>query len=287
MFERPYRNGFVTERPIVFFRHTQGRSPHGFSIRPSPLNDSPFACIKFIRNYVMIQTGAFIDFMNKTVIITGSTGMVGKAVLLACLEDPFISKVCLINRHPINMKDPKIIEILHPDFSNFDSIKTQLMGFDACFHCMGVSSIGMSEPRYRYATFTITQKLATTLYDIAPHMTFVYVSGAGTDRSEKGPIMWSRIKGKTENMLVRMGFNDVYAFRPNAILPEHGVRSKVGWINLVYFLLKPFYSILRQFPSITTSSTLGRAMIQVLRKPHPKKILENPDINHIGKRSHV
>tara|TARA_B100000427_G_scaffold288029_1_gene262964 strand:- start:949 stop:1611 length:663 start_codon:yes stop_codon:yes gene_type:complete len=217
----------------------------------------------------------------KNIIITGSTGMVGKGVLLECLDHHQVAKILLINRNPIGINHPKITEIIHDDFLNFEDIKDSFSGYDACFHCMGVSSLGMDETTYVKLTYLVTEALATALYDINANMTVTYVSGDGTDSSESGSIMWARIKGKTENMLFNKGFNDVYAFRAGAILPEKGVKSKVLWINLLYLVLKPMFPLLKRLSFITTSSRVGKAMILLIYQPCKQKILSNTQINQL------
>ena len=219
--------------------------------------------------------------MQKKVIITGSTGMVGKGVLLECLQDSSIQQVIAINRSSLNITHPKLKEIIHQNFLDFASIRNEFQGVDACFHIMGVSALGMSEKEYYKLTFSITEALANTLFEINPDITFTYVTGSGTDSSEQGRVMWARVKGKTENMLFNKGFKDVYAFRPGGIIPEKGVRPKVWWIKLILILFFPFFPILRLFPSITSTSRIGRAMIFVATQPYKKKVLAGKDINQI------
>lgn len=158
-------------------------------------------------------------------IITGSTGMVGKGVLLECIDDSTVEQILLINRRPLGLTHPKVKEIIHQDFTDFSAVKEELAGYDACFHCMGVSSAGMSEEKFTEITYTMSKALASTLHDLNPNMVFNYVSGAGTDSEEKSNTMWARVKGKTENMILNMGFKDAYMFRPGAILPERGTKS--------------------------------------------------------------
>lgn len=213
------------------------------------------------------------------VIITGSTGMVGRGVLLECLDDSRISQVLLVNRNPIDLKHPKIKEVLHSDFYNFEDLKETFKGFDACFHCMGVSSAGISNERFHGLTFEISEALFSTAYKANPNMVATYVSGEGTDSSEKGKIGWARIKGKTENMMLNMGFKDAYAFRPGIILPERGVKSKTRLYNLGYVLMRPFFPLLRKLKSVTTSINMGKAMINLLFEPQELKHLEGADIN--------
>lgn len=215
-------------------------------------------------------------------IITGSTGMVGKGVLLECVDDPSVGEVLVINRSPLGMNNSKIKEIIHKDFNDFSPIKDQLKGYDACFHCMGVSSAGISEEKYTNITYGMSEALASTLFSANPDMIFTYVSGAGTDSTEKGNTMWARVKGKTENMILNMGFKDAYAFRPGAILPERGLKSSTKLYNALYIVTRPLFPLMRRIKSITTTTKLGRAMINVYNHPQPSKHLEGADINRIA-----
>ena len=221
--------------------------------------------------------------MNKRVIITGSTGMVGKGVLLECLNHKNIDSVLTINRTPLKLSHPKLKEVIHKDFYNFQSIETLFKDYHACFHCMGVSSFGLTESEYFNYTYVITKSLAKSLYSTNKSIILTYVSGTGTDSSESGKLMWARIKGKTENMLLNYNFSSTYLFRPNIIIPEKNVKPKVFWINLIYTLLKPFFPILKKFSSITTSSRLGLAMISCLTASPNKIILHNKDINQLAR----
>ncbi|MEZ4918173.1 MAG: NAD(P)H-binding protein [Saprospiraceae bacterium] len=218
------------------------------------------------------------------VIITGSTGMVGHAAVIECLENAQVEQVMVINRRPIALQHPKLKEALLGDYSEIDSIRDQLAGYDACFHCMGVSAMGLSEEEYTKITFDHTKGLADQLYQLNPQSVFIYVSGTGTDSTEQGSLMWARVKGKTENYILNKGFNDAYAFRPGMILPEKGVKTKVRMYQILYTLLRPFYPLFRRMNSVTTSSILGRAMIQVVLHPQDQKVLENSEINRTGKQ---
>lgn len=213
------------------------------------------------------------------VIITGSTGMVGKSVLLECIEHPSIKKVLLINRSSLNFDHPKVNEILLSDFSQMHTLQDQLKGFDACFNCMGISSIGKSEEEFTTITFDLTKILADTLYQLNNDMVFNYVSGTLTDSSEKGKTMWARVKGKTENYILNKGFKDAYMFRPGAIVPEKGIRSSTGWYNIIYVLLRPFFPWMKKNKNMTTTTRFGQAMINSLTFPRELKHLENEDIN--------
>ncbi len=218
------------------------------------------------------------------VIITGSTGMVGKAVLLECIDDTRVTEVLLINRSPLGVSQPKVNEVIHKDFMDFTAIREQLNGYDLCCHCMGVSSAGMSEEQYSKSTFDITEALATTLHSLKPDMVFNYVSGAGTDSTEKGSTMWARVKGKTENMILHKGFKDAYMFRPGIILPESGIKSKTSLYNIFYVIARPIFPLLRKVKSITTTTKIGKAMINTYNHPQTLKHLEGIDINEIALR---
>jgi nucleoside-diphosphate-sugar epimerase len=217
--------------------------------------------------------------MSIRVIITGSTGMVGRGVLLECLESPDVESILLVSRKPCDITHRKIRDILHRDFSDFSSIRDQLRGYDACFFCLGVSALGMSEERYTDLTYSLTRRFAEAILQVNPGAMFVYVSGTGTDSSERGRTMWARIKGKTENAVLSMGFRDAYAFRPGLILPEKGVKSRTAWYSVVYVLLKPFFPLLKKSESVTTTAKVGQAMINAAISGCTKKHLENKDIN--------
>jgi len=218
------------------------------------------------------------------VIITGTTGMVGKGVLLECLDDSRINQVLLLNRSPIDIKHPKVKEILHPNFTDFSGIQKDFEGYDACFHCMGVSSAGISDEAYYQLTYTVSEALANAMYKANPNMLFTYVSGTGTDSTEKSNTMWARIKGKTENMIFNKGFKDVYAFRPGAILPERGVKSKTKLYNTLYVITRPLFPLMKRIKSVTTTVKIGKAMINLIDHPQDLKLLEGNDINGIANK---
>ena len=214
------------------------------------------------------------------VIITGSTGMVGKGVLLECLESTDITNVLLINRNPIGIDHPKIKEIVHQDFFQWSSLHDQLSGYDACFFCLGVSSLGMNEADYKRMTYDLTIGFAKELLKASPQITFCYVSGAGTDSSEKGKRMWARVKGKTENDLLSLGFKAAYMFRPGFIKPLKGIKSRTRLYNTLYIFFKPFVGLIMKNLNIATdTTTLGQAMIRVGKDGFSKRILESIDIN--------
>jgi uncharacterized protein YbjT (DUF2867 family) len=217
------------------------------------------------------------------VLLFGATGMVGQGVLRECLLNPDIKLVKTVGRLATGVQDPKLREVVHKDLWNYSSIETELSGFDACFFCLGVSSPGMAEAEYERLTYGITMAAAETLSRLNPQMTFVYVSGTGTDSSEHGRVMWARVKGKTENALLRLPFKAAYMFRPGIIEPMHGATSKTGSYRLFYSLTKPLLPLVRRvFPSyIVTTEEIGRAMIEVATHGAPKRILESKDIRAV------
>lgn len=213
------------------------------------------------------------------VIITGATGMVGKSVLLECLDHKKVEKILVINRKPLKMKHPKVVELLISDFDNITQYQDSLRDYDACFFCMGISSIGLNESTYTGVTYGITKAFADTLFKLNKKMVFNYVSGTNTDSSEKGNSMWARVKGKTENYILNKGFKDAYMFRPGAIVPEKGIKSNTVWYNVLYVLARPFFPLMKKSKNITTTTKLGVAMINTVLKPTDLKHLENVDIN--------
>ncbi|WHZ00771.1 epimerase [Neobacillus sp. YX16] len=215
------------------------------------------------------------------VLLFGATGMVGQGVLRECLLDESVQSVLTVGRSITGQQHEKLSELKHDDFMNLANIESELTGYDACFFCLGVSSVGMSEESYRTITYDFTLSVAQTLAKLNPHMTFVYVTGTGTDSSEKGRIMWARVKGKTENDLLNLPFKAAYMFRPGVILPLHGVKSKTKLYQFFYNLMGPIYPVLKKFNSITTTEQVGRAMINVAKSSYPKPFLENSDINSI------
>jgi uncharacterized protein YbjT (DUF2867 family) len=214
--------------------------------------------------------------MRIKAIITGATGMVGEGVLHECLLHPEVESVLVINRRPCKVQHPKLKEVLHPDFSDFSGLEKELIGYNAGFFCMGVSSVGMSEEKYRHLTYDLTMALARTLAKLDPDMTICYVSGMGTDSSEQGRTMWARIKGKTENDLMRLPFRQAYLFRPAFIQPTKGLKNTYT----AYRLLAPFYPVWRSlFPNyVLTLREIGLAMINSVNKGPAKQVLEVPDI---------
>ena len=214
------------------------------------------------------------------VILFGATGMVGQGVLRECLLDPDVDGVLSIGRSSTGKAHSKLREIVHPDLLGLSAIEPALSGFNACFFCLGVSSAGMTEEDYRRVTFDITLSVAQTLARVNPGMTFIYVSGAGTDSTERGRTMWARVKGRTENALLRLPLKAVM-FRPAGIVPLHGITSKTRFYRVAYALTRPLWSLLlRAFPRfVTTTEQVGRAMLRVAKGGFPKPILETRDIN--------
>lgn len=214
--------------------------------------------------------------MKIKAIITGTTGMVGEGVLHECLLHPDVESVLVINRRPCNVKHPKLKEIIHSDFSDFSSIKEELTGYNAGFLCMGVSSIGLKEDEFHHLTYDLTMALARPLSKLNPEITLCYVSGAGTDSSEQGRIMWARVKGMTENHLIQLPVRQSYMFRPGYIQPTKGLKNSYK----VYKIMAPFYPLWKTlFPKhVSTLKEIGLAMINSVNKGYDKKILEVVDI---------
>ncbi|MEA2765699.1 MAG: hypothetical protein QOK07_2103 [Gemmatimonadaceae bacterium] len=218
------------------------------------------------------------------VLLFGATGMVGQGVLRECLIDSTITRIVTVVRKPTGRNHEKLGEVVQPDLATLASIERELTGFDACFFCAGVSALGMTEQEYTRVTHDLTLGVARTLLRTSPDLTFVYVSGAGTDSSEKSRMMWARVKGRTENALLALPFRAAYMFRPGAIMPLHGIRSSTRWYNLAYAAIRPVYPMLRRIAPgiITTTEQLGRAMIAVARSGYSTHVLETADINRLG-----
>ena len=209
--------------------------------------------------------------------------MVGQGVLRECLLDANVEKVVTVVRRPTGLTDQKLNELVQADLATLGSLEPRLAGFDACFFCAGVSSLGMSEEEYTRVTYDLTLGVARTLLRTSPDLTFLYVSGAGTDSTEKGRMMWARVKGRTENALLSLPFRAAYMFRPGAIMPLHGIRSSTRWYNAAYAAIRPIYPLLRRVAPtmITTTEQLGRAMLAVARKGYSAHVLEMADINRL------
>ncbi len=215
------------------------------------------------------------------IILFGASGMVGQGVVRECLLDPDVEIVLLIGRRATGQQHPKLREIVRSDIGNLEPISDELRGYDACFFCLGVSAMGMSEADYRHTTYDLTVGAARTLSNLNPTMTFIYVSGMGTDSTEKGRTMWARIKGATENALLRMPFRAAYMFRPGGIQPMHGERSKAALSRMAYAVLGPVVPLLTRIAPkyVTTTERMGKAMLTVAKTGSQKHVLENADIN--------
>jgi uncharacterized protein YbjT (DUF2867 family) len=215
------------------------------------------------------------------VVLFGASGMVGQGVLRECLLDPRVERVLSVGRSATGQQHPKLRELVHADFLDFSAIENDLAGYDACFFCLGVSSAGMSEADYRRVTYDFTLAAAQTLARLNPNMTFIYVSGAGTDSTERGRTMWARVKGATENALLRLPLK-AFMFRPALIQPMHGIRSKTTSYRVFYALTAPLLPLLKRLPRyVTTTEQIGRAMIAIAEHGAPSPILESADINAI------
>ncbi len=218
------------------------------------------------------------------VIVTGATGMVGKGVLLECLDHPDVARVLSLARRPLGMTHPKLKEVVRADLSDLDPVEAELAGYDACFFCLGVSSVGMKEADYARVTHDLTLAVARVLLRLNPALVFTYVSGVGTDSTAKGSSMWARVKGRTENDLLKMGFEAAFMFRPGYIHPMKGVTSRTPLYRALIPLMRPLYPLLRAlFPAqVTTSENVGLAMIHAVQRGYPKHVLEPRDINALA-----
>lgn len=214
------------------------------------------------------------------IILFGASGMVGQGVLRECLAARDVEEVLVLGRTALEVEYPKLRQLVHRDFFDYASIEPQLAGYDACLFCLGVSAAGMDEAAYTRLTYELTLAAASTLARLNPSMVFVYVSGAGTDSTEQGRGMWARVKGRTENALLRLPFRAVYLFRPGFIEAMHGERSKTTMSRVVYAITKPLVPVLRAlFPRhILSTVTIGQAMLAVVRQGGPSAVLECPDI---------
>ena len=220
------------------------------------------------------------------VILFGATGMVGSGVLIECLEHPGVQSVLVIGRTSCGVAHPKLREVIRAELFDYADAAADLQGVDACFFCLGVSAVGMTEPAYRRLTYDLTVAAADALVAQNPALTFCYVSGEGTDSTERGRVMWARVKGATENHLLALPCK-AYMFRPGYIQPLKGVRSRTTWYQAVYNVVGPLYPLLRRLAPthVTTTVNVGRAMIRVATVGYPKHILENPDINALAAAS--
>ncbi len=211
------------------------------------------------------------------IILTGATGFVGEGVLLACLNDPRVAEVLIVNRKHFDLQHPKLKELLVADFLNLDAVATQLSNYDACFYCAGISSVGVKEEQYTRITYDTTIHFAKVLLGLNPDLVFNFVSGSHTDSSEKGKVMWARVKGKTENALLQLPFRKEYNFRPGAMLPFPGQKNAKPFY---VFLVKAIAFLLPK--QACTLQEIGLAMINAVIKGYPKQILEIQDIKQLA-----
>jgi hypothetical protein len=216
-------------------------------------------------------------------IITGSTGMVGEGVLHECLQHPDVESILVVNRKPCGITHPKLKEIIHMDFFDLLPIEFDLSGYNACFFCAGASSVGMKEPEYARITYELTMNFAQTLSKLNADMTFCYVSGAGTDSSEKGRMMWARVKGKTENDLMKLQFKNVYAFRPAFMKPIKGQKNAPTFYRYILWLYAILHPLFPQY--FGTLSDVGLAMINCAKYGFEKRVLEAKDIAGLAKET--
>lgn len=220
--------------------------------------------------------------MKIKAIVTGATGMVGEGVLIECLRHPDVEEVLIINRRSSGFTHPKLKEIVHKDFFDLSPVESQLQGYNACFFCLGVSSIGMKEPEYFRLTHTLTLHVGETLSRLNPDMIFCYISGAGTDSTEKGRSMWARVKGKTENDLLKLPFKRVYAFRPGFLKATPGQKNTLRAYKYISWLYRPIRFF---FPRMaTTLRELGLAMINAASKGFDKPVVEVTDIVSLSQK---
>ncbi len=219
------------------------------------------------------------------VIITGSTGMIGKGVLLECLDDKRVDEVLLVNRNSLGMEHPKLKEVLLKDFSDPSTIQENLKAYDVVYFCLGVSAGGMNEEDYTKITYGFTINFAKAYKEVNPEGSFFYVSGQGTDSSEKGRMMWARVKGKTENDLMKMGFKNALMFRPGGIRPMRGIKSRTKSYQRVYNIINPFWGFFEWImgDSLTNTTIIGQAMINGLATNAGTMVLEPKAINKLAR----
>ena len=218
------------------------------------------------------------------VVLFGASGMVGGGALIECLEDSRVESVLVVGRRGCGVIHPKFSEVLHRDFFDYAALEPRFAACDACFFCLGVSSAGMSEEAYSRSTYDLTLAAAQAMARANPCLTFCYVSGAGTDGTERGRVMWARVKGRTENALLALPFRRAYMLRPAYIHPVKGVRSKTALYRAFYAVLGPLYPVLRRLlPAyVTTTEVLGRALIRLAAEGSDRRVLETEDINRLG-----
>lgn len=219
------------------------------------------------------------------IVVTGASGMVGKGVLLECLDHSGIDQVLSIGRSEIDLHHPKLVQVIHKDFSNFSTIRNDLEGSDACYMCMGVSVAGLNEAKYTEITYDYTMALAKELIELNDQMTITYVSGEGTDSTEKGRSMWARVKGKTENDLLKMGFKQAFMFRPGAIIPLRGIKSRTKMYQFIYDYFMWLVKLIKFLAphAVVNTMQIGKAMINATLSAYTKKIIRPKDIISLAK----
>ena len=240
------------------------------------------------RHHGRMAAGALQRVASKAameLLIFGATGMVGQSVLRECLGAPDVTRVVAVGRTPVAASDPRLENLVAPDLFQLAEFGDRLARFDACFFCLGVSSVGMNEADYTRVTHDLTLAVARTLLPLNPALTFVYITGAGTDGSERGPRMWARVKGRTENELLALGFKAAYMLRPGVIEPLHAVRSKTALYRAAYLVATPFFRLLRwaRPGAVVSSVEVGQAMLGVARHGHPRPVLEIADIQQAAR----
>jgi uncharacterized protein YbjT (DUF2867 family) len=218
------------------------------------------------------------------VILFGATGMIGAGTLLECFADRRVERVLAVVRKPTGVGHAKLEEVIHSDFYDYAALQPRWPEFDACLFCLGVTSVGMDEASYRHITFDLTMAAARSMAAVNPNLVFCYVTGAGTDSSARGRVMWARVKGETENALLALPIRGAYMFRPGYIQPMKGVRSKTRWYQAAYDVIGPLYPLLRRLAPgwVTDTETIGRALLRVAAEGYPLRVLEGRDINASG-----
>ena len=219
------------------------------------------------------------------ILIFGATGMVGQGVLREALLDSGVTGVVTVGRRAAGVQDPKLRELVQADLFHLEPLEAELAGFDGCFYCLGVTSVGMSEADYTRITYDLTVAVAQRLARLNPQMTFIFVSGAGADSSEQGRLMWARVKGRAENGVARLPFKAAYTFRPGVIQPLHGITSRTGWYRALYVVMGPVLTAMRWIaPSfVLTTDQIGRAMLEVVRHGAQRRVLEAADISRVAR----
>jgi uncharacterized protein YbjT (DUF2867 family) len=219
------------------------------------------------------------------ILIFGATGMVGQGVLRECLDAPDVELVKTIGRTPTGLRHPKLQELVHAEMWHYEGMEEELSRFDACFFCIGITAVGLSEKRYSHVTYDMTLAVARALLPLNPNMVFVYVSALGADSTEQGKIMWERVRGRTENALLALPFRAVYIFRPGMIQPLGGIKSKTPAYRIFYSLTKPLLPLLRRLApnQVLSTAQMGQAMLNAVRRGAPRRVLEPADINALSR----